>query len=97
MELIRSEDAYRAGIGGADWSEFEYEITGVRMDDGEYRVELTVRDAPAVLESWSLVQFHVADGVGPVRSTDGRWIEAGSGFVTVRIGTELEGAGIQGG
>jgi hypothetical protein len=96
-DLIGSDDAYRAALGAADWSTVEYEITGVRADDGEYRVEIDVREAPAVLEDWSLVQFHVVDGVGPVRSADGRVIESGDGFVTVRIGTEPEGAGIQGG
>lgn len=90
-----SEDTYLRALGTADWSAFAYEVSSVRVDDGEYLVDLRVLEAPTVLDDWGLVQFVVVDGVRPVRSADGRRI-SGTGIVTVRIGTPVEGSGVQG-
>ena len=94
-DVTGSEDAYRRALGAGDWSAFEYEVAEVRVHDGEYLVDLRVHEAPTVLDDWRLVQFAVFDGVRPVRSADGRRI-SGTGIVTVRIGTAVEGSGVQG-
>lgn len=92
-----SEDGYRKALEGLDWSRFAYRVTGAEAEDGEYRVEIEVTGGPSALDELGLVQYHVVDGVGPMRSSDGRFVDRGDGFVVVRIGLPAEGAGIQSG
>jgi hypothetical protein len=90
-DIIGSMEVYRDAFATVDWSTFDQQVVGGRLNDGQYRIDVHVAggraNVPQPLCRWGLIQF--APGL------NGEPSEIGA--VTVRIPPFGGEAGIVGG